>query len=121
MPRFGRIAIVFEKLVKVYTFSQTPQLLHVFETYSNPTALCCLCSHSANSNLAYLGRKSGQVVLIDLANTEKSPIEIVAHEAPVSCMAFSNDGTKLATSSIKVNKLISPGSIIMAHIIKIYC
>jgi len=99
--RRDRIAIVFEKLLKVYTFSQTPQLLHVFETYTNPAALCCLCSHSANSNLAYMGKKSGQVVLIDLANTEKSPVEIVAHEAPVSCMALSHDGSKLATSSIK--------------------
>ena len=106
MSRFDRIAIVFEKLLKVYTFSQTPQLLHVFETYTNPAALCCLCSHSANSNLAYMGKKSGQVVLIDLANTEKSPVEIVAHEAPVSCMALSHDGSKLATSSIKVNQSI---------------
>ena len=105
MSRFDRIAIVFEKLLKVYTFSQTPQLLHVFETYTNPAALCCLCSHSANSNLAYMGKKSGQVVLIDLANTEKSPVEIVAHEAPVSCMALSHDGSKLATSSIKVKSL----------------
>ncbi len=76
----------------------------MFETYQNPNGLCCLCSHSSNSNLAYLGKKPGQVVLIDLGNTEKSPIEIVAHEAPISCMALSNDGSKVATSSIKVNK-----------------
>lgn len=99
--RRDRIAVVFEKLIKVYTFSQTPQLLHVFETYLNPNGLCCLCSHSSNSNLAYLSRKTGNVVLIDLAQTEKSPIEIVAHEAAVSCMQLSNDGSKLATSSIK--------------------
>ncbi len=50
-----RIAVVFDKLIKVYTFSQTPQLLHVFETYQNSNVICCLCSHSSNSNLAYLG------------------------------------------------------------------
>ena len=87
----------------MYTFSQTPQLLHVFETYQNPNALCCLCSHSSNSNLAYLSRKMGSVILIDLAQTEKSPIEILAHEAAISCMQLSNDGSKLATASIKVS------------------
>ena len=101
-----RIAIVFEKLIKVYTFSQTPQLLHVFETYSNPNGLCCLCSHSSNSNLAYLGKKAGNVVVIDLANTEKPPVEIMAHETAISCLALSNDGTKIATSSTKVRAFI---------------
>lgn len=99
-----RIAIVFEKLIKVYTFSQTPQLLHVFETCANPNGLCCLCSHSTNSNMAYLSRKSGHVILIDLANTEKAQLEINAHEAAISCMTLSNEGNKLATSSIKVKK-----------------
>ena len=102
--RRDRIACVFEKLIKVYTFSQTPQLLHVFETWTNPQGLCCLCSHSTNSTLAHLGRKAGQVVLIDLANTEKSPIEIVAHDSAISCMTLSIDGTKLATASQKVSQ-----------------
>lgn len=93
---------MFEKLIKVYTFSQTPQLLHVFETYPNPNAICCLCSHSSNSYLAYLGKKPGHVVIIDLANTEKSAIEIMAHETAISYMALSNDGAKIATSSTKV-------------------
>jgi len=99
--RRDRIAVVFEKLIKVYTFSQTPQLLHVFETYPNPNAICCLCSHSSNSYLAYLGKKPGHVVIIDLANTEKSAIEIMAHETAISYMALSNDGAKIATSSTK--------------------
>lgn len=99
--RRDRIAVVFDKLIKVYTFSQTPQLLHVFETYQNSNVICCLCSHSSNSNLAYLGKKAGHVVIIDLANTEKSAIEIMAHEAAVSYMVLSNEGTKIATSSIK--------------------
>ena len=98
------IAVVFEKLIKVYTFSQTPQLLHVFETYANPAGLCCLCSHSTNSNLAYLSRKVGNVTLIDLANTDRSPVEIIAHEAAISCMQLSNDGSKLATASVKVDE-----------------
>ena len=101
--RRDRIVIVFEKMVKVYTFSQTPQLLHVFETTENKWGICCLCSHSSNSNLAHLGKKAGNVTIINLLNTDKSPIEIGAHEAPLSCMALSNDGQKLATASVKVS------------------
>lgn len=99
--RRDRIAVVFEKLVKVYTFSQTPQLLHVFETYYNPTGICCLCSLNTNSNLVHLGKKPGQLSIIDLGNTSKPPIEISAHEASISCIALSNEGTRLATSSSK--------------------
>ena len=62
---------------------------------------------NTNSNLAHLGKNQGQVSIIDLADTSKSPIEISAHEAPVSCLALSNEGSTLATSSSKVcNSLI---------------
>ena len=88
-------------MIKVYTFSQNPQLLHVLDTCNNTDALCSLCSHSMNSILAFPSRKLGHVTIIDLAHTEKSPIDISAHEATISCMKLSHDGAKLATASIK--------------------
>ena len=79
-----------------------PPTHHLLALTPTSPGLCCLCSNSNNSLLAYPGQATGTVALVDLTDIQKPPAIITAHEASISCIALNLHGTRLATASEKV-------------------
>jgi autophagy-related protein 18 len=118
-----RLAVLLEEVVFIYDISNM-KLLHQQATPLNPGGICALSPNSENNYLALphynkpgsgnasmQGQShvpksitkepiSGDVLIYDLNKMEEVTV-IQAHQTQVSCIAISNDGTLMATSSEK--------------------
>ena len=88
-----RIVVVLQNSVRVYSFSKPPNLLHVYETADNMQGLCCM----SEKKLAFPGRTTGQIQLVELATGNVSIIP--AHSGALRAVQLSPDGELLASAS----------------------
>ncbi|GJM94730.1 hypothetical protein PR202_ga11403 [Eleusine coracana subsp. coracana] len=95
-----RIAVVVDRVVRVYPLFKPTRLLCKVETTPNPRGLCCLsCRSDETTVLACPGTVKGQVRVERLDEDTTRFIE--AHSSDVACMEMTLDGTVLATASVK--------------------
>lgn len=99
--RRDRIVVVLDTKTIVFTFTEEPEQLHVFQTCDNPSGLCALCPDADNRILILPGIKKGQVQIIDLGDTSKAGQIIDAHVTGLACISLNRQGTMLATASEK--------------------
>lgn len=97
--RFSKthIVVALQNSIRVYNFKAKPELWHAFETADNHLGLCCLTAKI----LAFPGRTSGQVQIVELATGNVSIIP--AHTSSLRAIDISQDGEILATASETVS------------------
>ncbi|CAN6331556.1 unnamed protein product [Urochloa humidicola] len=108
----AHLAVVLDRVVRVYDLHHPARPLWKFPTAPNPRGLCCLYCRPADAAgasstvLACPGTAQGQVRIEDLgAGMEGRPVAaariVKAHSSEVACMAMTVDGDVLATASVK--------------------
>ncbi|VDN56386.1 unnamed protein product [Dracunculus medinensis] len=100
--RRDRIIIVLFSSIHIYSFTETPEKLHIYCSSTNPLGLCCLCPSSENSLLVFPApSSSAEVACINLAVPNEPPTILKAHTRPLSAIALNSTGKQLATCSVK--------------------
>ncbi|VDK47184.1 unnamed protein product [Anisakis simplex] len=94
--RRDRIVIILETKIHVFSFTDSPSQLHVFDTSQNPRAICCLCPSSNNSLLVFPSPTSPSVVMcVNLADPDAPAKTITAHMRPLATIALNSDANYL--------------------------
>jgi len=94
----NRIVVVLQNSVRVYSFSKPPDLISAYETADNLLGLCSM----SDKMIAFPGRTSGQVQLVEIATGNVSIIP--AHSSALRALRLSPDGDLLATASDTVSR-----------------
>lgn len=107
--RLRRDKLIVALLTQIHVFSYpTPtQRLFSLETRDNPKGLCEISplASAEKQILIFPGHKIGSVQIIDLMSTEvgisSAPVWIPAHRNELGCLALNQQGTRIATASVK--------------------
>jgi len=93
-----RMVVVMETKIHVYDVG-TMKILHTIDTATNSHGIAALCPGDA-SYVAYPGTR-GDVLIFDALNLSTVGVVEQAHKGCITCLAFSDDGSFLATTSDK--------------------
>jgi WD40 repeat protein len=112
--RKDRMFVVERNRIHVFSFPTSPKKLFTIDTRDNLKGLCEVSMYPSSERqlIVHPGHKIGTIQLIDLASTEPgksaSPVNISAHQNEIACIALNNQGTMVATASLK-------GTLIRVH------
>jgi len=99
------LIVVLRNQLHIFNFPNKPEKLYTFHTRDNPQGICEISAGLERQLLAFPGYKVGSLQLVDLGSVESgqstSPVTINAHQGEISCIAFNQQATMLATASSK--------------------
>lgn len=96
-----RLIVCLEESLYIHNIRDMKVLHTIRDTPPNPHGLCALSISNDNCFLAYPGSNQiGEVQIFDTINL-RAVTMIPAHDNPLAALAFSAQGTKLATASEK--------------------
>lgn len=97
----ARLVVCLEESLYIHNIRDMKVLHTIRDTPPNPQGLCALSINNDNCYLAYPGSSTiGEVQIFD-ANNLHAKTMIPAHESPLAALAFSPNGTRIATASEK--------------------
>uniref|UniRef100_A0A0B7ATJ4 Uncharacterized protein n=1 Tax=Arion vulgaris TaxID=1028688 RepID=A0A0B7ATJ4_9EUPU len=96
-----RLVVCLEESLYIHNIRDMKVLHTIRDTPPNPKGICALSPHNEHAYLAYPGSvQAGEVQIFDTI-TLRAVINISAHDNPLAAVAFSPQGTRLATASEK--------------------
>ncbi|CAD5222613.1 unnamed protein product [Bursaphelenchus xylophilus] len=95
-----RIVIILEYQIQVFSFSDIPEFLIYFDTAFNPRGICEL-SHCESELLAFPSVVNGHVSVCRLNQDKIRTTTIRAHQHAIQALAANQNGSLIATASIK--------------------
>lgn len=97
----ARLVVCLEESLYIHNIRDMKVVHTIRDTPINSNGLCALAADSDNCFLAYPGSsQTGELQIFDAVNLNAKTM-IPAHDSPLAAMAFSLNGTEIATASEK--------------------